>query len=283
MTALLRFSIAILALSFLLPATTDAKPKPKDDPKHENHYEDIAPLELDDIRIAIFKQHSQMEFALFKAKFENETSDFLVIRKEAPVFIFDFGNHQPFDGDRKKPIIIKPEGKASHTYKVTGGADFHVAEFSVEMKGFMRAPLDGKPHQAPDFQLPAAANNFDAGPFACKLLGVKQETKETVAKFECKYKGKEIGFVDSSRLSFAIENGQKFANQDRKAGPRLMFPGDSIKFNAVAKIPAKVVDMQFATLQVVWGESFIESKLVPIEVPTLEFELDAAKTAEAND
>ena len=54
------------------------------------------------------------------------------------------------------------------------------------------------------------------------------------------------------------------------------------KFTVIFEIPANVVDMQFATLQVLWRDTLAESTLTPIALEPWKFELDPAKTAEAN-
>jgi len=277
---LFRPSSAILPLALLLlapPALAGS-----DDEDHENHYKDLDPVENDDFRLDISDAHSQADFVLFRAKLSNKTGNFLVLSKTDASFDVAGRKLQPGDGADKRPIIVEPHGKASHTFKVKGDGDMHVDALTVDLAGISRVAADASPVDAPDFQLPAARNDFRAGPFKCKLDGVKQETKQTVAKFTCAYEGKGVGFVDAPVLGARLQGGQEFANVNRKAERKLLLPGDEVKFDAVFEITAKIVDMQFATFHIVWRETFSESKLEALPAPRLAFELDPAKTAEKN-
>ncbi|MCP4868222.1 MAG: hypothetical protein GY898_05840 [Proteobacteria bacterium] len=247
---------------------------------HENHMQEV---EEGDFRIDFSDQHCQEEFVMVKASIRNDGSDYLIVRKEEAVFEVADKKVQPYDGEKKKPRIIKLRSKKNHTYKVKADSGYHVDEFTLQLGGYYTAAAEGEPLEAPDFQLPASRNDFKAGPFSCKLTGLKQETKETAASFSCTYNGESVGFIDSALLGVRIEGGQEFANDDRKASKKLMEPGSKHSFKAVFHIEYKITDMQFATMNIVWRDTFSESKLEEVDMGEVDFELDEAKTAEKND
>lgn len=250
---------------------------------HENHFKDVDPIEEGDFRIDFSDQHCQEEFVMVKASIRNDGGDYLIVRKEEATFEVAGKKVQMYDGEKKKPLIIKPRSKKSHTYKVKADGGYHVDEFNLQLGGYYTASAQGEALEAPDFQLPASRNDFKAGPFSCKLTGLKQETKETAATFSCTYNGESIGFIDSTLLGVRIEGGQEFANDDRKAAKQLMEPGSKHSFKAVFHIEYKITDMQFATMHVVWRDTFSESALDEVDMGEVDFELDEAKTAEKND
>jgi hypothetical protein len=275
-------SCALATLLLSLAAAPAFAADASDDEKHENHYKQVEPIENEQFRVDIADAHSQAVFCQFKAKIANKSEDYVIVSKSDVVFDMPGGKFQPNDGQDKKPLIVEPRGKGGRTFKVKGDGGFHVDGLSVEFNGFSTVDSDGKTVEAADFQLPASRNDFKAGAFKCKLDSVKQETKQTVAKFTCQYDGTGVGFISPNVLGIRIQSGQEFANVDRKAEKKLLLPGDSASFQGIFEITAKIVDMQFATMHVVWRETFTESKREPVEMPTLTFELDPVLTAEKN-
>ena len=267
---------SLFAAAALLPAVALAGGD------HENHMQEVDPIEEGDLSVHFSDQHCQNEFAMVKAEFRNDSSDYLVVRKEAAVFEIAGDEMQPYDGKKKKPLIVKPRSSKKHTYKVKADDGLHVEGWTLQLTGIYTASESGDPLSAPEFQLPASVNTFDAGPYDCKL-GLKQETKETVAQFSCKYNGDSIGFIDPAEMGIKIEGGQEFANVDRKASKKMLLPGDSHKFKGVWKIEYKTTDMQFAVMHIQWRDTFSESALEELDLGEVEFELDEEKTAEKND
>ncbi len=254
------------------------------DPKHENHFKtDEASFEIEEVKVEISGAHAQREFVTMKVKLQNPGNDYIFFHRHEVVFHLEHGDFQPQGGKAKKPVVIEPGGKASKTLKVKGEDGFHVNEFELEIRGLARASTSGETQEAADFQLPASRNDFKAGDLACKLKTLSQETKETKAVFECRNSGKNIAFVDPSLLAVRIENGQEYANDHKKAKRKVLKPGSSTSFTATFHIHPRVVDMQFATMHILWRDTFSSSSLEPLEPETVEFELDSAKTDEEND
>ncbi|MBU0766131.1 MAG: hypothetical protein KJ607_15010, partial [Bacteroidetes bacterium] len=76
--------------------------------------------------------------------------------------------------------------------------------------------------------------------------------------------------------------GQEFANDDKKADMELMEKGEIVKFTVVFHVPGKITDMQFATMHIVWKETFIESTPKAMKTQTVNFELDPGLTDAKN-
>ena len=49
--------------------------------------------------------------------------------------------------------------------------------------------------------------------------------------------------------------------------PLLVVSKHDYKFDAVAEIPGKILDMQFETLNVEWNSTFVETTAVPVVIP----------------
>ena len=271
-------SVITLSIVAMCVVTYFGQAQTNDDPRHENHYKKIAPVQTDELTIEFSNAHSQADFTLVKAKITNKTSDYIFFEPSEVVFKYEHGEFSPKSGIVK----IKPKGSKSKTLKVTGDNRFHVESLSIALKGFYRISVKGKVQEAPDFRLPAEQNTFTAGNFECNLLKVSQETQKTAAQFQYTYNGDKVGIVDPSKLVVRIENGTEYANANRKSKINLLEPGDSKKFTAWFLIPGKILDMQFATMYIVWKDTFIESSKIPISTPSVNFVLDPGLTEGKN-
>ena len=220
-----------------------------------------------------------MDFLKFKARFINNTNDFLLIDPSQFKIIVDGVETRP----KEKQFVLDPNDKASRTIDVKEGANFIVSQFDVELGGFSRIPFEGSSPDMDPFQLPATTNVIESGNFEVNLKQLKQETQQTWARFDIKYKGDGYAIIDPSRISVKTEGGDQHANMHRKSKSILLEKGDSKGIDVTVEIPAKVVDMQFAKLFVNWGGSMVETKSVPIDMDeSVTFELNETLTAEKN-
>lgn len=251
-----------------------------DDADHTNHFAAMPPTETEVVSIQFADAVARQDFAKMKATLTNNTTDYLVYKLAETELHFEHGDYNANTGMLKGDLVIEPKKSGSRTVEASGGDQFHVDSFSVDLKGLYRAVNTGDV-EAPDFQLPASANEFSAGNFTCSLAGLKQETKETKADFKCTYLGDGLGFITSSRAGVTVE-GQTFANDNKRSKDKVLKPGDEAKITLVFHVPAKHADMQFATMQVAWGETFQEASLEAVEVPTATFAVDPGLTAEKN-
>ena len=277
---ILALFIAAFTISITSSYAQKGKKDPKDNPKYTNYYVDVEDaIEAKEVVMEFSNGVSRLDMLKFKTKFTNNTNDFLLIEPSKFTISTDGVEHNP----NEKTFILDPNEKKSKTIDLKEGENLLVNEFEVAVTGFSRISLDGTPVQMVQFRLPATENVMKAGNFEVNLKNLKQETKETWARFEIKYKGDDYAIIDPSRISVLTEAGEKYANDDRKSKTILLEKGDSKTINAIFHIPAKVVDMQFAKLFVQWGECMIETKAVPFDVDeSVTFELDEALTADKN-
>ena len=261
-------------LLLLFPASLVFAQISPSDPKHENHYT-ASPVENDDLKIEFKNAHSQQEFTLVEAVITNKTSDYIYCKGTEAKFIYAHCSYGPKGSMLSKVnFTIEPLKTQSKTMKVTGDNKFHVDKLKLDLNCFYKISAKGEVIKAPDFQLPAAKNSFTAGPCDCTLEKSKQTTKETAAEFKCKYTGKNVAFIDPSKISVKLKDGQEFANNNKKDKGEVLMPGEDIKFTTLFEIPGKIADMQFTVLYINWNDTFTESTMVPIKVNQVDLALD---------
>ena len=74
----------------------------------------------------------------------------------------------------------------------------------------------------------------------------------------------------------------EYANADNKQDAFLLSKGESETFTASFKIPGKVVDMQFANMEIIWRDTFKDCKAILLDDLTTEITVDEGKTAAKN-
>lgn len=271
---------ALIIGSFGTASAQRGKKDPKDDPKYTHYYQDVEDaIETKQVVLEFTNAVSRLDMLKFKTKFTNNTGNFLLINPSEFAISGDGVESKP----KEKEFILDPNDKKSKTIDLKDGENLRYDEFEVAPEGFAIISTDGTPVSMPEFQLPASTNNIESGNFSVNLKNLKQETKETWARFEIKYTGDDYAIIDPSRISVKIESGQQFANDNRKSKTILLEKGDKKTISAIFHIPAKVVDMQFATLMVQWGDAMMETKAEPFEIDeSVTFELDEALTNDKN-
>jgi hypothetical protein len=263
----------------LLSSTALFAQRKETDPKHEYHYA-VKTIDNDDVKVEFLDAQSQKEFTLAKLQIMNKTSDYIFFKGSESAFKYEFGELKPTGGGAFQGMnkVIAPNETNNKTLKVAGqGQNYHVKELTFIPNGFYKVSAEGTVQIAPDFKLPLATNDFTAGKFKCKVDKLDKQTDETKVTFKCVYTGKDVGIVDPSRMVVKIKSGQEFVN-DKKSEVELLSQNDDIKIVATFHVPGKIEDMQFANMDIVWKNTFSESKLQPINMEPVKFEFDAGKT-----
>ncbi len=264
--------ITLLALGLTFATSSIQAQISEDHIKHSYHF-DVQTIETPELTFEFSGAHTQQEFVYVKVKITNKTNDYILYKMKDSFFSMPSGQAQVKGGGLLKGsnVLIEPKGKESVTFKVSG-SNFHVKDVKLNLSGFNRVSSKGKAFTAPDFTLPASNNSFETGPFECVLNKSEQKTSETKAEFECTYKGDQVAIVDPSKSSLtSAKLTQKYANDNKKDKADILYPNDTYKFDVVAHIPGKVLDMQFATLIVQWNGTFTESTAVPLKTVTAPF------------
>ena len=260
MKKLLTLTIGLFALLFIVNGQEDFNMK-----KYKTLYFYDAPVvDNEDYSVSIKNVIADDEICKLAIVIENKTNDYLVFDEGECGFAFETGEQKP----KKKEHFIQPNKTITKTLQISGNGPYKVDNFNFNFRGLHKISTKGKIASAPNFLLPETVNSFEAGDFEVSLKNKKKETQETSVSFSCTYSGKEIGFVNPSKLSVTIEGGKTFANNNKKAKMKLMQKGDKTKIIAVFNIPAKVVDMQFADLTIVWNDTFTTSSKVNLNCPS---------------
>jgi hypothetical protein len=242
-----------------------------------------ATLDTDTASVSTSDTFNRADVAKVKVSLENKTGGYLVYDMSESVGTFGDQTIHPAGGLLKGTLILDAKDSGSRVLEFQG-AGLYVDSFQVDLKG-VRVGTSTADVAAEDFQLPEAVNSFEAGGFSCALAGVKKKTKETQADFKCTYEGEGLGLITANRAAVRIDgiDGQKFANDNKKARTKTLLPGESAKITLLYHVPAKIADMQFATMYVVWGDTFQTVDLQEAEMGTLSFELDPGVTAAKNE
>lgn len=270
--------LSIVAISGMAQDKPLSKKELKALAEHVNHFKTPDEISTDAVSITFKDPIARMDQAKFRAKVTNNTEGFIVwdLSKAS----LDIAG-QSLNATKSKTSIIKPFGNDGKTLEVRG-SNLHVESYSANLGKFSQVPLKGNVQKADDFALPASQNSFSTGPFTCNMTSISKKTDLTAAKFECTYKGGAFGIIDPSKVAVRMSNGQEFANSMRKEKTHLLERGEKQKFTLYFEVPAKVEDMQFANMEIVWNGCLVESKAMPVEVPAVKFEFDPGKTAGKN-
>jgi len=231
--------------------------------KYNNlHYHDATIMDNESYTVSVKNAVAQEDFVKLAIIIENKTNDYLLFEAGECGFAFENGEQKP----KKKEYLIQPHKSITKTLQISSKGPYKVDNFNFNFRGLYRISSEGKIVPAPNFILPETVNSFSAGDFEISLKGKKKETKVTTVNFNCLYSGDAIGLVNASKLSVMIEGGQTFANNNKKAKTKLLQKGDKVKLIAVFNIPAKIVDMQFADLTIVWNDTFTSSEKINLNV-----------------
>lgn len=252
----------------------------KDSPDHTNYYKSVS-KETPELNIEIVDAVSRMEYAKFKIKLTNNTSDYIVYKPKESSFTIADKDFPLSD----RILLLSPLEKGSRVLDIKGnGTNVHVDQFSFNMKGLGKINANAPTTEAPNFKLPASVNDISAGHFKIEMIKLDKETDETKVKFKVTYLGDDYGLVDPTKLAVKTEKtGEtEYANTKNKQDAFLLAKGESENFIASFKIPGKVVDMQFANMEIVWRNTFKDSKLTPLENQLIELIIDEGLTAGKN-
>ena len=235
----------------------------------------------DNCELTISKVVSTSEYSKLGLKISNSSSDFLFYNSKESTFTFPFGDKHPVE----KAVYIKPGGSKTKTLSVNGGDQFLQKQYSVNIAGLYRIPMDGETTPVDNFKLPASSNSMTAGNFKIALQKYDASTKEAKAVFECTYTGDKVAIVNGSNLSVTATNKKTnedvvYANDNKKSKPQILNPGDKVKVTASFHIPGKIVDMQFATMNILWNNTFVETEAIPMDAFVFNLEMNEAMTEE---
>jgi len=251
----------------------------ENDPKHEYHYKTVAEKESDIYSLKITDAHSQQTFTQFRIHLKNKSSNYLILRVNEISFIYDFGELHP----KTKEFLINPGETFNKIIKASDASqNLHVKSLKIKISGIYKLSAEGNVIKMPDFQLPASKNYIESGNVSCKLNNISKETQQTVAQFKCTYKGNNYLIINPLKANAKIETGKEFAPVNRKTKTKMLTKNKKKKFSLYYEIQAKIIDMQFATFNIVWHDTFRESIPEKLDDTNITLEFDEAKTKAKN-
>lgn len=230
-----------------------------------------ATAETDDYKIYIVDAVAYPAQSKFKMKVFNKSNDYLVIKPSEIKFIS--GDKLLSSTDRT--FVVAPNDEASLVidYK---DKNMQVESYSLDVKGIYKASAGGKILETPGFELPPSKNEFTTGNFSCTLKKSDSKTDKTVARFECAYNGDGAGVINPSKTVAVMPNGTDNANT-KKNRPMVLEKGGVEDFTLVFLEVKGAGDMQKKPIQVKWGETFRESKLMLLKGVQIGLEKETAK------
>lgn len=268
------------ALSFIVIFITSISFSQKNDNYEKIYYENPETSSSDMFGISLKNIVSQKDHCKMSVKITNNTSDFLLVEPQNSKFKYPEFEKNP----SIKDFFVKPNKSKSKTFMVNGGDEFLQESFSVNIGNVFHVP-QGTKDEAPDFKLPASKNSFETANFKVNLVKYSASTKEAKAIYEVTYVGNEIAILNPANLSVSAQRRKSdeivtYANDNKKAEPIILRKGDNAKIVAVFHIPGKIVDMQFATMNIQWNDTFTESTLVLLPQTSFDIKINQPLTEE---
>lgn len=280
---MMKIKLLVFSLVALVQVSSFAQDKKKVNPKHVNYYKTVA-AETNEVKVEAVDAVATIEFAKFKLRLVNKTQDYILYKPQESVFKLENTDFAPQD---KKIIFIQPLDKESKVIDMKAPAkNAHVDAFQYKLAGLYRIPVDVPSIPTPNFKLPPTTNSFTTGNFQVEMVNLKKETGETAVKFKVTYVGDGVGLIDPKKISATGKNhknsNETTAVNDKKTGGIILYKGESDTFTATFHMEGRIVDMQLGAMEIIWNDTFKESKLIKLDGTTVDFTVDEALTAGKN-
>ena len=236
--------------------------------------------ETNEVKITVDNAVSTAAETKFKLKITNLSADYIVLKPEECVFMINGKEMKP----KEKWLVIKPNESDFRVINMKGAAFNEVKNYSFTLEGLYTISTKGTVVNAPNFDLPASKNDFEAGGFKCTVSSIYKESDKTEAKFKCAYTGKKVGLIQTSKAAAKLPDGKEYANAKSKSEITLLMKGEDDSFTVKwdRMEGGKAMDMQKVPMVIIWHETFMESDLVKLKAEKLDFEFDETMTATKN-
>lgn len=261
-----------IALAMLTLGTASAQKEVK---YEKLFYKDVT-KETNEVKITVDNAVSTAGETKFKLKITNLTGDYIVFKPEESKFIVNGKEAAP----KEKWLIIKPNESDFRVINLKGAGYNEVKNYSFVLGGLYTASVKGSVMEAPNFDLPASKNDFEAGSCKCTMSNVYKESDRTEVKFKCAYNGQKIAFIQPAKAAVKMPDGKEYANAKSKADAILLTKGqdDSFSLRWDKMEGGKAMDMQKVPMTIIWHEAFSESELKALNAEKLDMEFDQAAT-----
>ena len=244
--------------------------------KYEKIFYSEVSKDMGPVTVIISNGVSTDAYIKFKFTVKNNTGDYILLKTDDIIFK---ANGKEIK-NTEKDLLIGPNDDDYRVIDIKGG-DLQVENFSLEVKGISRVPAKAKSEDAENFKLPVAKNEFDAGPFHVLQLKNEKKTDLVAVKFTATYNGSKIGIINPGSASLLTPKGTEFANMGTKGQrkPFLLKKGQEDNFTLYWRdIPVSNGDMQFANIEVIWNDTYVEATPESIPAATIDVAWDSGLT-----
>lgn len=264
---ILQFAIAVITLG-----TATAQKEVK---YEKLFYKDVT-KETSEVKITVDNAVATAGETKFKLKITNLTGDYIVFKPEESKFIINGKEMAP----KEKWLIIKPNESDFRVINIKGAGYNEVKSYSFIAGGLYLASTKGTVVEAPNFDLPASKNEFEAGSFKTTMSNIYKESDRTEVKFKSAYNGSKIGFIQPAKVSVKMPDGKEYANAKSKADAIMLSKGqdDSFTLKWERMEGGKAMDMQKVPMTIIWHDAYSESELKALNAEKIDMEFDQANT-----
>ena len=264
--------IFVIVLIALIAGSASAQKKKK----YEKVFYNEVTKDMGPVTVTVTNGVATDAYIKFKFTVKNNTGDYILLKTDDIIFK---ANGKEIK-NAEKDLLIGPNDDDYRVIDMKGG-DLQVDNFTLEVKGISRVPAKAKSEDAENFKLPVAKNEFDAGPFHVLQLKNEKKTDLVAVKFAVTYNGSKIGIVNPGSASLLTPKGTEFANMGTKGQrkPFLLRKGQEDNFALYWRdIPVSNGDMQFANIEVIWNDAFVEANPETVPAATVEVAMDPGLT-----
>lgn len=245
----------VLAFMLFIGFSLFSQKDKKADEKVKVFYKDAA-VETDDYKIYIEDAVAVGNQSKFKMRVFNKTNDYILIKPSEITLTADGKSFTSKD----RTFVVPPNDEA-HLVIDFKGSGMQFENYSLDVKGIYKASAGGKITETANFELPPSKKEFTSGGFSCTLKKSDSKTDKTVARFECAYNGDGVGVIQPNKAIAVMPNGTDNPTT-KKTKAMVLEKGVTEDFTLVYTEVRGAGDMQKKAIQVKWGETFRESKLV---------------------
>jgi hypothetical protein len=244
------------------------------------YFNDVLIGDKNNVSMFIKNIVSRTDFAKLGCLIDNRSKNYVVVFQDKCSFIF---GDKTFNAVKSESgNVVAPFQKEIFTIETKNGTNYLTKTFGFTPGGVFTFNPEGDTIEVEPFHLPARLNQFNAGNFNIVLKNLKKETDETIAKFLCTYTGDKIAVISNANAVLRTIDGQEFAVVNTDIKPRVLQKGEKISLMLVWHVPANIVDMQKAELDIVWKNTFIESEMTELFFSPVTININKEKTIEKN-
>lgn len=263
-------------LALLATYTLSAAMAQKDVKYPKLFYKD-SKTETNEITITVDNAVSTEAETKFKLKITNKTNDYIIYKPEESKFIINGKEFNP----KEKTLIIGPYESDFRVINYKNPQSNTIKNYSFVLDGLYKVIPGTKGINIPDFKLPVAQNEFNAGNFSCSMIKLSKETDATDVKFKCTYNGDKIGFITTSKVVVKMPDGNEYAvvkssGLFSSSKPVMLMKGkdDTFILHWDRMQGGKSMDMQKVEMLIKWNDAFTEATTEKMKSETLELQFD---------